>query len=201
MPKRTKAIAVSGEAGSSAQIVRAATCRPVYRTAGCTYSTSALPAGQCSWIQLGVLKMRTVKTADPGHRNKMIAEAAYFRAEQRGFNDGDPLVDWVEAEAEISAQLSNADGDRVLHRLEERLATANERLKALRKKLSRMKADARTEWQHDAEKLAALRDALRMRLEEVRERGEQASRKAQKQAEKIWEEISEIVQRTAPRRK
>jgi predicted nucleic acid-binding Zn-ribbon protein len=145
--------------------------------------------------------MTTVKTADPGHRNKMIAEAAYFRAEQRGFNDGDPLVDWVEAEAEISAQLSNADGDRVLHRLEERLATANERLKALRKKLSRMKADARTEWQHDAEKLAALRDALRMRLEEVRERGEQASRKAQKQAEKIWEEISEIIQRTAPRRK
>jgi Skp family chaperone for outer membrane proteins len=131
----------------------------------------------------------------------MIAEAAYFRAERRGFNGGDPLVDWVEAEAEINAQLGNDDEDSVLHRLEERLATANERLKALRKKLSRMKVEARAEWQHDAEKLATLRDALRMRLKEVRERGQEASRKAQKQADKIWEEISDIIQRRSPRRK
>jgi hypothetical protein len=145
--------------------------------------------------------MTMARSADHGQRNRMIAEAAYFRAERRGFNGGDPLVDWVEAEAEINAQLGNDDEDSVLHRLEERLATANERLKALRKKLSRMKVEARAEWQHDAEKLAALRDALRMRLTEVRERGQEASRKAQKQADKIWEEISDIIQRRSPRRK
>ena len=145
--------------------------------------------------------MTMARSADHGHRNRMIAEAAYFRAERRGFNGGDPLVDWVEAEAEINAQLGNDDEDSVLHRLEERLATANERLKALRKKLSRMKVEARAEWQHDAEKLATLRDALRMRLKEVRERGQEASRKAQKQADKIWEEISDIIQRRSPRRK
>jgi hypothetical protein len=31
----------------------------------------------------------------------MIAEAAYFLAERRGFQGGDPLQDWLEAEAAI----------------------------------------------------------------------------------------------------
>lgn len=111
------------------------------------------------------------------------------------------MVDWVEAEAEINAQLCSADEDNILARLGERVAMATKRLKALRKKVSGMKADTRKEWQQDVEKLAALRDALKIRLEEVRERGEHATRKAQKQAEKIWEEILDIIQRTAPRHK
>lgn len=47
-------------------------------------------------------------------REQMIAEAAYFRAERRGFEGGDPLTDWLEAEAEITARLvppeARADG-------------------------------------------------------------------------------------------
>lgn len=39
-------------------------------------------------------------------RERMIAEAAYFRAERRGFSGGDPLTDWLEAEAEITARLA-----------------------------------------------------------------------------------------------
>lgn len=38
-------------------------------------------------------------------RYRMVAEAAYFRAEQRGFVGGDPARDWIEAEAEIAATL------------------------------------------------------------------------------------------------
>jgi hypothetical protein len=34
-------------------------------------------------------------------RNRMIAEAAYYRAEARGFATGYELEDWLEAEAEI----------------------------------------------------------------------------------------------------
>lgn len=34
-------------------------------------------------------------------RHLMIAEAAYYRAEARGFADGYELDDWLEAEAEI----------------------------------------------------------------------------------------------------
>jgi hypothetical protein len=34
-------------------------------------------------------------------RDKLIAQAAYFRAERRGFAPGYELQDWVEAEAEV----------------------------------------------------------------------------------------------------
>lgn len=38
-------------------------------------------------------------------RQRMIAEAAYFRAMQRGFDSGDPVDDWLVAEREINRQL------------------------------------------------------------------------------------------------
>ncbi len=37
-------------------------------------------------------------------RYRMIAEAAYYRAERSGFM-GDPVRDWIEAEREINAML------------------------------------------------------------------------------------------------
>lgn len=40
-------------------------------------------------------------------RHRMIAEAAYYRALARGFSgDGDPLGDWLAAEAEIDQMLA-----------------------------------------------------------------------------------------------
>lgn len=39
---------------------------------------------------------------DSDIRHAMIAQAAYFRAERRGFEDGSQLDDWFEAEREIS---------------------------------------------------------------------------------------------------
>jgi hypothetical protein len=38
-------------------------------------------------------------------RWQMVARAAYFRAEQRGFASGSALQDWLEAEREIDALL------------------------------------------------------------------------------------------------
>lgn len=144
--------------------------------------------------------MPKTEKADSARRRRMIAEAAYFRAEKRNFK-GDPVTDWIEAETEIDSSLGNREDRRILDGIEEQVATASKKLKALRKKVSGMKTDARKEWKQDAEKLAELRDSLEKRLEEIRERGEHASRKAQKQAEKLWDEISEIVQRTTSRRK
>ncbi len=37
-------------------------------------------------------------------RLHMIEEAAYFRAEQRGFSGGDETQDWLDAEAEMNAK-------------------------------------------------------------------------------------------------
>jgi hypothetical protein len=36
----------------------------------------------------------------------MIREAAYFRAEMRGFEGGDPLSDWLLSEEEVDQALS-----------------------------------------------------------------------------------------------
>lgn len=38
-------------------------------------------------------------------RQRMIREAAYYRAEQRGFTSGDAMADWLAAEAEVNALL------------------------------------------------------------------------------------------------
>lgn len=43
---------------------------------------------------------------DPEERAKLIAEAAYFRAQKRGFKGGDPVTDWLAAEREIDAKYS-----------------------------------------------------------------------------------------------
>lgn len=42
---------------------------------------------------------------DAERRRAMIAQAAYFRAEKRGFAPGAELQDWLEAEAEIDREL------------------------------------------------------------------------------------------------
>lgn len=39
-------------------------------------------------------------------REQMIAEAAYYRALNRNFNDGDPADDWYAAEREVNEQLN-----------------------------------------------------------------------------------------------
>lgn len=42
-------------------------------------------------------------------REGMIAEAAYYLAERRGFDGGDPVADWLEAEAEIDALIDGRE--------------------------------------------------------------------------------------------
>jgi len=43
--------------------------------------------------------------ANPEIQQEMIAESAYFRSEKRGFVEGDPMEDWLAAEAEINTLL------------------------------------------------------------------------------------------------
>jgi hypothetical protein len=38
-------------------------------------------------------------------RHQMIAFAAYMKAEKRGFKNGDPMADWVNAEKEVDGWL------------------------------------------------------------------------------------------------
>lgn len=45
-------------------------------------------------------------------RRRMVAEAAYYRAQQRGFSAGGEVDDWLTAEREISQRLQAADASR-----------------------------------------------------------------------------------------
>ncbi len=47
-------------------------------------------------------------TLAPHEREQMIAAAAYFRAQQRGFIPGGELEDWLQAEAEVDRFLLGA---------------------------------------------------------------------------------------------
>lgn len=44
-------------------------------------------------------------------RGALIAEAAYFRAEKRGFAPGHELEDWLTAEAEVDDRLLRASAE------------------------------------------------------------------------------------------
>ena len=46
-------------------------------------------------------------TVTPEERWRMVAEAAYLRAEKRGFSGGNPTDDWLAAEAEVEKILSS----------------------------------------------------------------------------------------------
>lgn len=46
-------------------------------------------------------------SVSPEHRYHMIATAAYYRAEHRGFAGGYEMQDWISAEAEIDAHLKS----------------------------------------------------------------------------------------------
>jgi len=56
---------------------------------------------------LSKTKTTTGNFITPEQRFNMIAEAAYFMAEKRGFSSGDPASDWLCAESEIDQTLTN----------------------------------------------------------------------------------------------
>ena len=66
-----------------------------------TEATSDVPA------KTAPAKAAAVKpTLSPAERMKMIAEAAYYLAQKRGFSGGNELSDWVAAEKQVDALLT-----------------------------------------------------------------------------------------------
>ena len=128
-------------------------------------------------------------------RQQMIAEAAYYRAERRGFNGGDAVRDWCEAEAEIDARLRELEEGELVERMEQLLASAGKRLAAARRKVASMSSEARGAWERDVDQLATLRDTLKPKLVELRTQGEQAGRRLREQAEGIRHEIADLLRR------
>jgi hypothetical protein len=56
----------------------------------------------------GVTAMSFSRFVDPEQRAALIAEAAFFRAEKRGFAPGHEVEDWLAAESDVDARLMRA---------------------------------------------------------------------------------------------
>ena len=139
--------------------------------------------------------MATVRKFSAEQREQMIAEAAYYRAEGRGFADGDPFLDWLDAEREIDALLNVPKAESWLKHLESQLSTGRERLTTLKQGITSKGKTARAELKRDLEKLDEKLDSFESKLRELRDRGEKVTQRARQQAEKAWDEISELTHR------
>ncbi|HEX9875212.1 MAG TPA: DUF2934 domain-containing protein [Gammaproteobacteria bacterium] len=142
--------------------------------------------------------MATKPCVSVTEREKMIAEAAYFRALESRFRNRDPVDDWLEAEREIDAKFDVAPHDQKLAHLYEELAEINERVRVTAAKL---KAEARAEWREEVERIHKLRDAFSEKLDEIYGRTGQARQQAKHQAEKLRQELADTLKRlgTYPR--
>lgn len=69
--------------------------------------SSPTPRGTRSASRSAQSKARPVPPAliDQDLRRSMIAQAAYYRAERRGFEPGHEAEDWLAAESEVDAAL------------------------------------------------------------------------------------------------
>lgn len=143
-------------------------------------------------------EMTSMQAITAEGRRRMIAEAAWHRAEARGFANGDPMLDWLEAEREIDALLTDGRTS-WLGKLEDRLATARGEIRSVKSEVgSRAKSarkSAKVRLKQDIEKMDELLDRFEEQIGKLRERGEKATQKARAQAEKIWDEIQELRQR------
>ena len=135
----------------------------------------------------------------PEERHRRIAETAYFLAQDRGFSGGDLVSDWIEAERRVDRQLGALAVARMIEHLESGVAMAARKLGALKRRVSTLAANARTDLNADVEKLDGLKLVLRKRLDELRERGDQVSQQALHQAAHTWNELSDALQRVTAR--
>jgi len=123
-------------------------------------------------------------------RNKMIAEAAYYRSLERGFTGGDPVADWLDAERIIDAEL--APHDKKLALRYERLSEVNAKLHEV---ASKLKAEAGEEWHKEIKRIQKFRDDFSIKLEEMRAATGEAKEKAKSEADKLWHEIVKGIKR------
>jgi predicted nucleic acid-binding Zn-ribbon protein len=139
--------------------------------------------------------MATEQRIAAEQRQQMIAEAAYLRAEGRGFTDGDPFLDWLDAEREIDALLNVPKAENWVKQLESQLSTGRDRLATMRQGIASKGKAARAELKKDLEKLDEKLDSFETKLRELRARGAKVTHRARQQAEKAWDEISELTHR------
>lgn len=92
-------------------------------------------------------------------RHRMIAEAAYYLSQNRGFVPGEALRDWFEAEAEIDRRLGERQD-------ENQLDEWHARLDDLKSKAKEAGAEIREDLERQIESLSARLNEIRPKIRE-----------------------------------
>ena len=104
--KKPVAKKTPAKTASKATPAKAATPKPrVAKPATPKAKVEKQPAAKSATAKSKASKGNGATPITPEQRYRMICDAAYFRAERRGFIGGNPAEDWTEAEAEIDSLL------------------------------------------------------------------------------------------------
>jgi len=96
--KKHPAKSTQSSARTTATTVTTATARPERTTSGTQAGASAGAT------------LRAVPMTGADERARMIAEAAYYLSEQRGFAPGHEVEDWLAAEQQIDTRIEDGRG-------------------------------------------------------------------------------------------
>jgi len=130
-------------------------------------------------------KKHLTPTSDQKHH--MIAEAAYFRAERRGFAEGDPADDWFLAEVEIEESLKTP---RQTDPQNQEFAAYERMRQEMKKILANIQ---------DTVNADTIKQAFDKASREIREIGEFLPETVDKASKMLKGEIAATVERLGPR--
>lgn len=127
------------------------------------------------------------KISGSEEKHRMTETAAYYRAEKRGFSDGDPVKDWLEAEGEIEALFKHPEeADSSKQEL-----VAYQRLRAEFKKIL---AGAK-----DTINADTIKQAFDRASRELKGLGEFVPETVDRAAKRLKQEVAAAIEKTGPR--
>lgn len=137
-------------------------------------------------------------------RYQMISDAAYFRAESKGFI-GDSAQNWIEAEAEVdrallqSGQLQPSPKQILQQKLEGQLKELDALYETIKLQASLGKAELRTELEKQMDALSHKRQVAQVKLQELSKRTEGAWEDLKDGTEKAWDDMRQTINQIANR--
>jgi len=100
----TKKLGASAVGGTKKKAVRkkaAAKRKTIVKKASAKKAVSRKSVSKAGAKKTATIRKTQRKQLSADKRRRLVAEAAYLKAERRGFEGGDPIEDWLEAEKEF----------------------------------------------------------------------------------------------------
>ena len=127
-------------------------------------------------------------------RWRRIAEAAYLRAEARGFA-GDPVEDWLEAEIEVDRLLAHDSDSSFKGRLADELEAASHTLERLKGKAAELESELEDEWHRELARIKRQRTRIASRIAALKD----TDGRAFSRVEKSWHELQAAIRKLGQR--